>query len=134
MTESELPQEVRDFLQQFVTSFEILELLVLTRRSAPRSWDLDALSEQTGIRPTIVEVALESLEASGLLQSVPAQPRRLYRYAPQDLTLAGIVDRVTETFDQQRALVLSVMSTQAIERVRSGAIRAFADSFVIKKN
>ena len=45
-------------------------------------------------------------------------------------SLAERTGALAHACEQQRAELMSVMSTHAIERLRSGAMRAFADSFV----
>jgi hypothetical protein len=43
------------------------------------------------------------------------------------------VEALVVAYREQSAAVLSTMSIYAIERIRSGPIRAFADSFVLGK-
>jgi len=48
---------------------------------------------------------------------------------PRGETLA----RLVEVYEEQPIEIIKLMSTNAIERVRTAALRAFADAFVLHK-
>jgi len=78
--------------------------------------------------------ALEQLRECKLVERLPSgQPEAHYRFAPQTPDLVRAIDGLAAVFDDQRATVLRVINSQAIERVRMDAMRVFAHAFVIKK-
>jgi len=126
-----LPDNVRDFLRDHLTSFECLELLlILHSRSEPAS--AEALSVRTGIAIELVTPALAALESSQLLQRNATTPPS-FRFAPATPELTRAVDDLERLNREQRAAVMSEMSVNAIGRIRSGTLRAFSDAFLFGK-
>lgn len=126
-----LPENVRSFLRDHLTSFECLELLLLLhRRIEPAS--ADALARQTGIAVELVLAALLQLESSQLVRRSATEPPA-FRFAPATAELTRAVDDLESVYRDQRAAVMSEMSINAIGRIRSGTLRAFSDAFVFGK-
>ena len=130
---SDVPEDVRALLREQVTSFEQLEVLLLLCHHAEREWSAKAIAGQTNIPEEIVWDALSKLQSSHLVELEKRMPESVARYAPISATLRAAVDLLAQAYQEQRAAIMSIMSTNAIERVRSGAIRTFSDAFVIKK-
>jgi hypothetical protein len=126
------PAPVQALLREQLTSFERLEIVLLLRQQPDLEWTVAAVSEQTRIPEELARDALIGLESGQLLQrtgaSVPA-----YRFNPQPAALADAVAALAVLYRDQHAAVMSVMSMNAIERIRSGTMRAFADSFILGK-
>jgi hypothetical protein len=128
----EIPTEVRALLRNHIVSFEQLQVLLLLHSGSQEPWSVDAISNALHIDSALVAAALDALQAIRLVNREPAHRKSPVRYAP-DAPLSPAVDALAQSFESHRAAIMSIMSTNAIERVRSGAIRAFSDSFVIKK-
>jgi hypothetical protein len=126
-----LPENVRSFLRDHLTSFECLELLLLLHRRAEPA-NADALARQTGIAVELVFAALLELESSQLVRRSGTEPPA-FRFAPATAELARAVDDLESVYRDQRAAVMSEMSINAIGRIRSGTLRAFSDAFVFGK-
>jgi hypothetical protein len=125
-----LPDNVRNLLRDHLTSFECLELLLLLHRSAGEPAPVAALVRQTGIAADLVPTALAALEASQLIRRKPTEPVAFY-FAPATHDLTRAVDDLQRLYGEQRAAIMSEMSINAIGRIRSGTLRAFADAFVL---
>jgi hypothetical protein len=83
------------------------------------------------IAEDLVLRALEALQRSRLVQAgAPLAPGG-FRYGPDSTGLAEAADDLAKDFVERRAAVLSTLSTHAIERLRSRAMTAFADAFVL---
>jgi hypothetical protein len=91
------------------------------------------VAERTNIPQEIVRVAVDGLRASNLVRAEGAISDACFRYAPATAALALASDRLALAFQENRATIISLMSRHAIDRVRSGAMRAFADSFILGK-
>jgi DNA-binding IclR family transcriptional regulator len=113
-----------------MTTFERLEVLLFLRERAPEELALHAISDRLHIHPDLIREALHGLAAKGLLS---ADEGASFRFAPATPALADTVEALVVAYREQSAAVLSTMSIYAIERIRSGPIRAFADSFVLGK-
>lgn len=122
--------EVRRLLFERIASYEQLEALLLLRADGARFSSVPELVAILRIDETSVVAALEALEAHRLLEKRTAPVS--YRYAPADAATAGLVDRLARLYVEQRLEVIRQMSTNAIERVRSSAARAFADAFLLR--
>ena len=113
-----------------MTTFERLEVLLFLRERAPEEFALQAISDRLRIHPDLAREALQGLAAKGLLS---ASGEAVYRFAPATPALVETVEALVVAYREQSAAVLSTMSIYAIERIRSGPIRAFADSFLLGK-
>lgn len=121
---------VRELLRTHITSFEKLEFLRLLHQRPDEQWTPLALAERIGVSDIVASDALRELQANGLIACEGAAGNELFRYAPANASLSDACDDLVLALETQRAAVLGFMSVNAIDRVRSDAIRAFADSFV----
>jgi DNA-binding IclR family transcriptional regulator len=127
----QLGGKTRILLRDFITSFEMLEVLLLLRATAAQSWTVRAVSDHTHIAEDLIARALASLEAHRFIEAGESGGKGSFRYRPGTEDLAAAADELAADFAERRAAVLSTLSTNAIERLRSGAINAFADAFVL---
>jgi hypothetical protein len=119
-------------LRESITSFEMLEIFLLMRAEPNLSWTVHSVASRVRMHDDIVSRALESLRAARLVQSSPPLPSGEYRYGPDTPELIAAADELAHDFSERRAAVLSTLSTYAIERLRSGALTAFADAFLLR--
>lgn len=135
MSTDVIPANVRALLDKHITSFEGLELVLLLRRAPPEKWWSAAeASEHVRIPVDLAMSELEGLVSSGLVARSEAAAKPLYQYAPATDELEQAVDELERVFQEQRPALLSLMSANAIERVRSAAATAFSDAFLLKKH
>jgi hypothetical protein len=118
------------FLLEHVASYEELDVLLLLARNAGAAWTVRSVAEALGPATDDSRAALEALAAHGLLAIGP-EPAT-FRYAPPNDEVARAVELLETTYREQRATVAMMMSTNALERVRSSAIRTFAEAFRLK--
>jgi hypothetical protein len=105
-----------------VDSVDKVQLTVaLHRADAPQR--LDALEASAGVPTVLAHGALEQLAASGLVTEQAGG----WRLAPErDL---AAVSELVEGWASNRAAVLHLITHRSLERIRSSAVRAFADAF-----
>jgi hypothetical protein len=127
----ELGDKTRTLLRDFITSFEMLEIFLLLHANAGRYWSAAEVTARVHIADDLVARALESLNARRLILGSPPLPPGRFQYSPGNRDLADAADDLARDFSERRAAVLSTMSTNAIERLRSGALNAFADAFIL---
>lgn len=126
----ELGDKTRTLLRDFITSFEMLEIFLLLHANAGRDWSAGEVTARVHIVDDLVARALESLSTRRLIRCSPPLPPGRFQYSPGNRELADAADELARDFTERRAAVLSTMSTNAIERLRSGALNAFADAFI----
>src|SRR5262245_47504134 len=127
-----LPQEVQDLLRGAVESYEHLAILLLAHRERLRGWSAVELAETLSIPPQLTQSAVSGLHAAELLRADSKEVPPQYRYAASGATDAAIA-RLALEYTQNPARVVRLLSAIAIERVRTSAVRTFADAFVLKK-
>ena len=127
----ELGDKTRTLLRDFITSFEMLEIFLLLHGSAGRDWSVAEITSHLHIADDLVVRALESLSTRRLILGSPPLRPGQFQYSPGNRDLADAGDELARDFAERRAAVLLTMSTNAIERLRSGALNAFADAFIL---
>jgi hypothetical protein len=132
MTAEDIPEDVRQLLRDHVTSFERLEVLLLLEAAPEQIFDIVTVCERVRMPEDIIGAALDALAAGQLIEKVPTAPHPTYRFAPGS-PLRTAVHALTLSYDERRAAIMSIMSTNAIERLRSSTIRTFSDSFLLRK-
>jgi len=132
MTTDPIPQAVLALLRERVTSFEHLEVLMLLHAHPHEDWTVVAVSERTRIAAELAGQVLQELESNDLIRRT-TRNHTLFRFGPRLPESMDAVEALARLYREQRALVMSTMSVQAIERIRSATMRAFADSFVLKR-
>lgn len=123
-------ESVRHLLREALTSFERLEVLLFLHKNASGAFTGVAIGEALHIQAELVEEAAEGLVSCGLLVREDAGA---FRFAPATPALASAASELAVAYRDHSAAVLSAMSVNAIERIRSGPMRGFADAFVFWK-
>jgi hypothetical protein len=132
MTSERLPDSVQALLRGHVTTFEQLEILLMLQAHPHDDWTAVAVSERTRIPEDLATRALADFSGSGLVEQVRENPAA-YCFAPRTTHLRQAVVDLAIAYRDQRALVMSTMSVNAIERIRSGTLRAFSDAFLLRR-
>lgn len=126
-------ETVRAFLRDYIDSFESLEVLLLLYRERT-AWTADELCRRFKIRAPVMDDALASLVRARLVNTTERNLLTSYRYADEDSVRDALVASLERTYRDEPTQIMQLMSANAIERLRSGAIRAFADAFVFRKD
>lgn len=129
----QVPEEVRALLRERIESYEQLEMLFALRNDR-REQTAAQMSARFGIDRTLAQTALAELHTHGLVQARGrgAEPR--YLYAPASPALEETIGHLARLYVEQPIAVLRILSANAIKRVRTGALRAFADAFILRKD
>lgn len=107
----------RRLIAEAVDSFEKLEVLSYAVRTGYGVLDPDAISTETGIPSDEVRASIALLRKARVLE-----PDGPWKEAVQALVAM---------YDEDRAVVLHLLSRAALDRVRSQAARVFSDAFLI---
>ncbi len=134
MTADELPEDVQRLLRDQIESYEQLELLLLLRTELDHPWTAEALSSRLRIPASLVVAALDELQTARLVEARPLGAARQYAYVPQSPHAEATLGRLVQAYREHPIPVLKQMSANAIERVRTAALRTFADAFILRKD
>jgi len=129
VNDDRLSEAVQALLRDRLKSFEQLEILLLMHSQPNQPWTLESVSAKVRISPVLLHEALLGLRASGLIETDGKQ----HRCRPTTEALAAAVAELARAFEEHRAAILGQMNANAIERIRSGSLKAFTDAFVIRK-
>jgi DNA-binding MarR family transcriptional regulator len=128
-----MDEELKNFLRERVHSYEELEILLFCRQSQPGTVTAQATAERLKMPRDVALEALEHLREMDLLEPRTDEQGRSYRYCPLTPELGRLVDALTFAFEDERLPLVRLMNENAVERVRTAAMRLFADSFVVSK-
>lgn len=134
MTADELPEDVQRLLRDQIESYEQLELLLLLRTELDRPWTAEALSARLRIPVSLAVAALDELQTVRLVEARPLGAERQYAYVPQSDRVEAALGSLAQAYREHPIPILKQMTANAIERVRTAALRTFADAFILRKD
>jgi hypothetical protein len=122
-----IPDDVSALLHDRVSSFEELEVLLLIRGNPSRAWSVEAITLSLNLGADEADAALTKLVVLGLMRR---EESGLF-YSPGEYS--ATIDRLARAYEENRMQLMKQMTDNAIERLRTGAARAFARAFVIRR-
>lgn len=121
---------LRRLLFETIESLEELEVLKwFHERGDSTPIDAEFLARQTPIPGEATESAIVALAERGLL-STGAEPHQ-FAYTP-DARTREVVDQIVREYRANPVQIMKIMTENAIERVRTAALRTFAECFRIR--
>jgi predicted transcriptional regulator len=133
MQPGELSEDVQQLLREHIESFEQLGLLLLLHDERDLCWTQEALSSRLGLPDSLVLEGLDGLRSAGFVESATENNRAGYRYCVQHQRLETTIARLAQAYKEQPMPVIKLMTANAIERMRTAAVRTFADAFIVRK-
>jgi hypothetical protein len=124
---NELSDELRDFIKQYVTSLERLEILLLLHKEANRAWSAEEVFKVTQTNLSSASERLKSLAVSGFLVA-EGEGGSLFRFQPASMELAQRVSELRDAYAFSKYKVV-----EAIFSTPHGQAQKFADSFKLKR-
>lgn len=134
MKKSELSPDIQKFLCEHILSYEQLELLLIMRAEQGVSWTQDLLCARLSLTASLVGAALEGLESERLIQARAGASGKEYRYVRQNDDIEATIGRLGAAYRENPLPIVKSMSASAIERLRTAALRTFADAFILRKD
>jgi hypothetical protein len=126
VTRSRLPRQVRKLLETDVDSIEKIELLRYLRSAAapvPRT----ELARALDLDREATDTLIAELAHAGLVEVVGV--RGAVRHTTDDEACSDLL----RIYDEDRAQIITVLSTLALQRIRDMAVRTFGEALVSKK-
>lgn len=124
-------ESLKQFLLEHVEGYEDLEVLAWFsgQPQATLATAVD-IAQKVGFPPAIIETAVERLVARGLLERT-GKDGAFFRYAV-DEDFRRTMAKIASLYQANPREVMELMTANAIERVRTAALRTFADCFRIR--
>ncbi|HVY25746.1 MAG TPA: hypothetical protein VHB79_04315 [Polyangiaceae bacterium] len=131
---SDETDELRAFLLDHVSGFEELEALLFFVRAPGRVWSSTDVALSLRLPEEMVESALDALAAGGVVleRTTGSGGARVYRFIASEGTLQ-LLEKLRRAYDEERIIVMQIMTSNAMERVRSAAARRLADAFRLER-
>jgi predicted ArsR family transcriptional regulator len=130
MVNVNIPAEVVDLMRRAVHTYEALDVLLLILRRGGGLTATDA-AHALSIREDIAEPALRQLAEAGVIEQ--SSEDGSVRHGDIRESLRPVVGRLADAYRDHRVDIVVIMNNQAVERMRSAALRAFADAFVLRR-
>jgi len=121
------------FLRQSIDSYEALEILLLMQRER-RAWTEDALADRLHIPGHVIAECLAVFFRHRLVDIQSQTPPKSYIYSCADTALDSVVRALDQAYRVDRVEVMKMMSANAIDRMRTNAVRVFANAFVLGRD
>ena len=122
-----LPDPIRRFLKEAVTSVEDLEIVLLLRRNPERYWDAESVSDRLEISRQLAAASLETLARHNLLDVRLSDVIR-YRYNPMTGGDLASVNAVADAWRHDRALVMKELTANG------HSLSDFSNAFRFRRN
>jgi len=129
MLDDDLSRAREALLRDDVQTFDELELVLALARHAAQPRSIDALAADTGLPEDVLLAITQRLQSIGLVLEDGG-----YRLDETNAHRRRAIDWLVSEYDVNRSGVLSALSRNAIERVRTSAIRAFAKAFLLGRD
>ena len=130
-------EDARRFIAEYIDSVAQLELLLLLRTTADRSWSIDALSSELRVDPAWVDAQMAYLCQHGFLSTSPgtqaagnqarSSGQNEFRYSPRSEELEQAVTTVAQAYLLHRVSVIELIYGKPQK-----GIQAFADAFKLR--
>jgi len=123
--------DIRRFFAGYVETFEDLKVLAWLVEGAARGRaTAERVAEETLLPEPVASESLARLVAKGLIASDVG--RKTFRYVPVDAALGATLDMALERYRRNPVEIIGFMTANAIDRVKTAALRTFAESFRIR--
>jgi hypothetical protein len=131
MADTSLSERVRSFVCDRIHTIEQLETILLMHDDPVATWTAAAVASRLRIDAQLAESALERCVKSELCTEKSGS-QRTFAYAP-DVASAHAIGELVAVYAHARVEVLMLISTCAMERIRTAQLHTFAQAFFMRK-
>ncbi|HEY6825982.1 MAG TPA: hypothetical protein VI259_03930 [Gemmatimonadaceae bacterium] len=119
-----LPEDVLQFIKEYIDRIAILDVLLLLQSAPARAWTATEVSNEMRSSPRAAEGTLDALQSRGLL----AKEGEKFSFRPRSTDLEEKTARLAACYQQRRIAVIT-----AIFSGPNRAVRSFAEAFRFRK-
>jgi sugar-specific transcriptional regulator TrmB len=124
LAQTGVPGDVRRFIAAEIQSVGQLEVLLLLRGVADKSWTADEVARALVMQAPSVASWLETMARRGLV----AADGGTYRYAPPTAEVERTVDRLAESYAKYRVAVIGTIFSRPSE-----GVTRFSEAFRVRR-
>lgn len=122
-----IPEELKEFVRDFIDSISSLEVLLLLRQRGPQSLSAAEVSRELRSNVAHTSSQLERLRGLSLAQK-DAEDR--YVFAPADARAAALVEALSVHYASHRVSLIGLIYTPSTKH----EIKQFSDAFKLRKD
>jgi hypothetical protein len=130
VSEAALGEGTQRLLEEQVRSIEELEVLMALQAERASWLPVQLLASKVRLSLESTRTAVEQLAAKGLVSSDPSGVE--VRYAPASAELDARVEQLVLDYTNHRVELLVLISSNAMNRVRKGALHTFSEAFRLR--
>lgn len=128
MGDDGIPEHVKQFLYEHISSAVQLELLLFLCNRSHEEWTASRLVKEFRVDREWLDAQLAELSEHGLLQVTKEGAERTYRYSPSTPELEKGVFGLGKAYTDRRVTVTNLIYSKPVDN-----IRVFADAFRFRK-
>jgi hypothetical protein len=121
------PADIRKFVAEYVKSVAQLEMILLLRSGADRSWAASEVGQALYTSPEMAAAQLRDLHSRGILVQTDQPPER-FQYGPAE-PLDQQIQKLAELYKERRVSVITLIYSEPADNIRT-----FADAFRLRKD
>ncbi|HSO00078.1 MAG TPA: hypothetical protein VLS89_17415 [Candidatus Nanopelagicales bacterium] len=125
---SGLSEAVQRFVAAYISSIELLEVLLLLRKTETREWRAADVAREIGSSMMSIRDRLASLAARRLVAAREQDDELWYRYAPEP-EIRRVVDDLAKAYKERRLTIIDLIYAKPAP----SDIETFSDAFRIRK-
>jgi hypothetical protein len=125
---TDFPADIEQFIAQHIESLAQLEMLLLMRREAGRTWTSDDLPRQMYVTPEVCTTIIADLERRGFILRDAANPNNV-QYRSSGSPIDQLIDQLGDLYHQRRVAVITQIYSKPVRKVQT-----FADAFRLRRD
>lgn len=126
MHQNSLPQDIRDFLSEFIDSVSQLEILLMCSSEPQTAFSPEDISKNLRTHPMTAQKQLQSLVDKGLLASISDHK---FIFRPKELELKDLIYKLASSYKIKPVAVVTFIYDKPTDK-----LKGFADAFKFKKD
>lgn len=124
----DIADDIKQFVNQYISSVASLELLLLMRKHPSKRWTKDNLCLELRSNSFHIEYLLNELLISELIQQEKSNSESVYYYT-DNTKWEHVISSLEQTYAQKRLSVINLIYMQPVDKIRT-----FANAFKIRKD
>lgn len=133
MTSTPISDDVRAFLREHIETYEELQLLLLLHSEGSSTWTADLLAGRLSLADDALSESLGALQTRHLVERLLVGAEERYQL-PAEIARNESLRRLATLYASHTIEIIKLMSSNSIDRIRTAALRSFADAFLFRKD
>lgn len=124
----DISDEIKQFVNQYISSVASLELLLLMRKHPGKRWTMESLCLELRSNSFHIEYLLNELSTAELIQQEKLNSYSTFFYSGHSKWEA-VISSLEQTYMQKRLSVINLIYMHPVDKIRT-----FANAFKIRKD